>query len=146
MRLTTQTDYSLRMLMFLAYSDDRLVTISEVAEHYQISRNHLMKVAHVLGQDGFIETVRGRSGGLRLARPPAEINLGEIVRLLERDSVLVECFQKNSTTCLITPACRLKKVLADVMESFCRVLDEHTLADLVYHNEALSRLLKAEAA
>ncbi len=146
MRLTVQTDYALRMLMHLACRADALVTIHEIAERYAISKNHLMKVAHGLGRAGFIETVRGRSGGLRLARPAEEIPVGAVARRTERASVLVECFPGGNGGCLITPHCRLKSVLEEAQEAFFRVLDRYSVHDLVKRNPALLDLLVGDAA
>ena len=146
MRLNLQSDYALRLLMHLAVNRNNLCTIAEVATRYKISRNHLMKVAHLLGQEGFIETLRGRSGGLRLAVEPKSIVIGDVVRRTEGDFAVVECFQADSGACLITPACRLKGVLAEAVEAFLSVLDSYSLDDLVRRNPALRDLLKAEAA
>ncbi|PQA86825.1 Rrf2 family transcriptional regulator [Hyphococcus luteus] len=146
MRLNLQTDYALRMLMHLAVNQDRLCTIADIAERYGISKNHLMKVAHLLGRDGFIETVRGRAGGLRLARPASEINVGDIVRRMEADFAVVECFAGGAGECAITPACRLKSVLKEALEAFLTALDAYTLDDLVRRNPRLRDLLAEEAA
>lgn len=146
MRLTVQTDYALRMLMHLACRADALVTIHEIAERYGISKNHLMKVAHGLGRAGFIETLRGRRGGLRLAKPADEIPVGTVARHSERGSALVECFPGGGGGCLITPSCRLKSVLAEAQEAFFRVLDSYTVHDLVKRNPALLDLLVGDAA
>ena len=141
MRLTFYSDYSLRLLMYAAIKPDQLVTIQEVADAYGISKNHLMKVAFELGRNGFLETVRGRNGGLRLARKPGEIGLGDVVRLTEEDFTMVECFDPASNSCAITRACRLKGVLAKALNAYLAVLDEYTLADLTEKHPALSRLL-----
>ncbi|MBX3447582.1 MAG: Rrf2 family transcriptional regulator [Parvibaculaceae bacterium] len=141
MRLTMHTDYALRLLMHLALAPDRLVTISEVAEAYAISRNHLVKVAHELGKEGFVETVRGRGGGLRLARLPEQIGIGEVVRAMEEDFRIVECFDRKINACCIAPACRLKHLLADALNAWLAVLDGATLADLVARPAPLRRLL-----
>lgn len=146
MRLTHQTDYGLRMLMQLAVNTDSLVTISEVSERYNISKNHLMKVAQLLVHEGVVESVRGRNGGLRLARPAQDVNIGAITRTMERSSVLVECFPGGRGACLISPACRLKGVLANALEAFYAVLDEVTLLDLVTLNTPLQDLLEMEPA
>ena len=103
MRLNLQSDYALRLLMHLAANDGELITIKQVAERFRISQNHLTKVAYLLGREGFIETVRGRSGGLRLARKPAAIRIGEVVRYME-DLALVECLPGGSGGCFIVPA------------------------------------------
>ncbi|MDA7949694.1 MAG: Rrf2 family transcriptional regulator [Hyphomicrobiaceae bacterium] len=146
MRLTTHTDYALRTLMFLAAHDERLVTISEIAGRYTISRNHLMKVVHTLGRLGIIETVRGRSGGLRLARPASDIGVGAVVRALEDGTQMVECFRADGGACLITGACRLKGALSVALGSFYDTLDTYTLADLVDGNQRLASLFAREAA
>jgi Rrf2 family nitric oxide-sensitive transcriptional repressor len=145
MRLNLQSDYALRLLMHLAVNQRELVTIAAVAERYRISRNHLMKVAHVLGREGIIETVRGRSGGLRLARPARSIVIGDVVRRMEGDFALVECFPGGNGACLITPACRLKKVLHEAVQAFLTVLDQYTIDDLVRDNARLRGLLEVAA-
>ena len=131
MRLTSYTDYALRLLMYLALKEDGLATIAEVAKTYRISKNHLMKVAHQLGVAGYVETVRGRRGGLRLARPAAAINLGEVVRLTEPDMALVSCFKPGDTSCVIVKCCSLKGVLDKARSAFVDVIDGYTLSDLV---------------
>ncbi len=146
MRLNVQSDYALRLLMHLAVNRDTLVTIAEVAERFQISRNHLMKVAYILGREGFVEAVRGRSGGLRLGRPPEDIRIGDVVRRMEGDFALVECFQGGKGECLITPACRLKGALHKAMAAFLAALDQYTLHNLVTRNPDLKILLGSEAA
>jgi Rrf2 family nitric oxide-sensitive transcriptional repressor len=145
MRLTVYTDYSLRMLMYLAVKDDKLATISEIAASYGISKNHLMKVAHQLGIAGYVETVRGRSGGLRLAKPVAAIRLGDVVRRTEQDMALVPCFEPVNAPCAIRAGCGLRRALARAGEAFMAVLDEYTLADLIKPRTALRSLLAIEA-
>ncbi|USG60166.1 Rrf2 family transcriptional regulator [Sneathiella marina] len=145
MRLNTQTDYALRLLMHLAVNPGTLVTIAEVSEHYGISKNHLMKIAQTLGQLGYIDTVRGRAGGLRLAYPAARINVGTIVRHIEGDFALVECFAGRDGTCRITAACRLSSVLKQAVEAFLQVLDQYSVENLVADNSQLWKLLKSEA-
>jgi len=140
MQLTAYTDYALRVLMYLAVHEDRLVTISEMATAYDISKNHLMKIVHQLGQEGFIETIRGRSGGLRLPHPPAQLVLGHIVRRMEPHLNLVECFDPMTNHCPITPACGLAHVLVEARDAFLAVLDRHTLADLIPDQRALAHL------
>ncbi len=108
MYLTQFSDYSLRVLILAGTYPDRLVTIAEIAEAYQISENHLMKVVHRLAKIGVLETIRGKGGGLRLAAPPVEINLGAVVRQTENDQPLVECFATNGGDCTLTGCCRLK--------------------------------------
>jgi Rrf2 family nitric oxide-sensitive transcriptional repressor len=130
MRLTTMTDYALRMLMYLAHQPQRLCTIAEIAEAYDISEAHLMKITHQLGLAGFIETVRGKGGGMRLTAAPAAINLGAVVRAIEPDFALVECFDKPNR-CALTAYCRLAGVLSGALDSIFAYLDRHTLGDLV---------------
>lgn len=146
MRLNLQTDFALRMLMHLAVNDDRLCTIAEISERYGISNNHLMKVANSLGRAGVVEPVRGRGGGLRLATPADEIIVGRIVRLIEADFALVECFEGGKDECLITPSCRLKGVLKSACDAFLSVLDRCTIHDLVTRNSGLKTLLQETAA
>lgn len=141
MRLTVYTDFSLRVLMFLALRGDSLATIAEIAKAYGISKNHLMKVAHQLGLAGYIETVRGKGGGLRLARRPQDIVLGEVVRRTEPDMALVPCFAADDASCAIYPSCALRGVLSEAGDAFLSVLDKRTLADLVRPRAPLQKLL-----
>ena len=143
MRLTVYTDYALRVLMYVAVRPDPLPTIGQIADAYQISRNHLMKVVYELGQAGYLETVRGKNGGLRLARRPEEIVLGRLVRETEPDMALVPCFDPINAKCAITPACRLRGALAEARTAFLAVLDAYSLADLVSNREPLRQLLGA---
>ena len=145
MRLTTHSDYALRMLMYLALKPEESCTIQEISDSYGISRNHLMKVAHNLGTAGWIVTLRGRGGGLRLAKAPEAIDLGAVVRSTEEDLGLVECFKPESNLCAITPACRLKRIFAEALEAFFEALSGYTLADLVAQPKSLARLLNLEA-
>lgn len=146
MRLNLQSDYALRLLMHLATREGERITIGEVAGRFHISQNHLMKVAHHLGRLGFIETTRGRSGGLRLARRAEEISVGDVVRGMEADFAVVDCFEGGSGSCLISSACRLKGVLHDALDAFLGVLDGCTIADLTRRNPQLLELLRGEAA
>ncbi|MBR7634769.1 RrF2 family transcriptional regulator [Janthinobacterium lividum] len=131
MRLTAYTDYTLRTLMYLGVHRDRLVTIQDIADLHAISKNHLMKVVHQLGLSGIVETVRGRNGGLRLARDPAEINIGTVVRETESDFFMAECFNKENNTCPLTPDCLLKAKLGQATAAFLAVLDTVTLASIL---------------
>lgn len=135
MRLTQHTDYAIRVLMFAASRHGRegpeaLSSIREIAEAYGVSENHLMKVVNRLAQEGLLHTQRGRNGGLRLARDPRETRLGEVVRLIEDDMALVECFGADST-CPLSAGCHLAAALIEAREAFIASLDGHTLADLV---------------
>ncbi|MFE4811862.1 RrF2 family transcriptional regulator [Peribacillus simplex] len=129
MRLTSYSDYSLRVLIYLASHDQsKISNIKEISEVYQLSKNHLMKIVHNLGKLGYIETIRGRNGGFRLAKSPIEINVGELVRRTEEDFYLVECF-KDHDNCVISPVCSLKFVLNNALDAFLKVLDQYTIAD-----------------
>ena len=130
MRLTTMTDYALRLLMYAAQHPGRRCTISEVAGVYGISEAHLMKITHKLGLAGWLETVRGKGGGMRLAATPAEINLGAVVRSVEPDFALVDCLTA-ATACRLTGDCRLTGIFSEALQSFMAHLDRHTLADLL---------------
>jgi Rrf2 family nitric oxide-sensitive transcriptional repressor len=130
MRLTNFTDFALRLLMYAAAHEDRLITIEEASEVYDISRAHLMKITNTLTRAGFLKAVRGRSGGLMLAKPPHKIRLGEVVRATEPDFALVECFNADNQ-CIITRSCRLRGILHEGLGAFNAVLDKYTLADLI---------------
>lgn len=141
MRLTVYTDYALRLLMYLALKEDGLATIGEIAEAYDVSRNHLMKVAYELGTAGYVETVRGRGGGLRLAKDAAKIRLGEVVRDSEPDMALVTCFAPVEAPCAIKRCCVLRGALEEAGAAFLDVLDGYTLADLVEPRRRLRSML-----
>lgn len=130
MHLTRFTDYSLRVLLYLAVKGEQRSTITEIAERFEISRNHLMKVVQDLSHHGYITSIRGKHGGLLLRREPESIVLGELIRRTEHDLILVECFGDDNE-CLITPACRLKQILAEALDAFMAVLDGYTLEDLL---------------
>lgn len=130
MKLTSFTDYSLRLLMYVAINDSRLVSISEVSEVFEISRNHLMKIVHELGKGGYLKTVRGKNGGFRLGMPARDINLGKLVRYTEEDLGIVECFNDKAPNCKIIEHCLLAGVLKMALNSFFEVLDRHYLDDL----------------
>jgi Rrf2 family nitric oxide-sensitive transcriptional repressor len=129
MQLTKFSDYALRVLMFAHAAGDRLVTIEEMAASYRISRAHLMKVVNALTRTGYLTAVRGRSGGLRLAKPAAKIILGDVVRATEPDFALVECFSTGNQ-CVITGCCRLPRVFNEALDAFLGVLDRHTLESI----------------
>lgn len=131
MRLTSYTNYALRILMYCALRADQTVTIPDIARDYSISRAHLLKAARRLGQLGYLETVRGRGGGVRLAMSADGIRVGEVVRALETADAFVECFNPATNTCRLAGACRLTGVLRRALEAFYRELDDTTLADLV---------------
>ncbi|TYS68865.1 Rrf2 family transcriptional regulator [Sutcliffiella horikoshii] len=142
MKLTLYTDYSLRVLLYLASAPDnnKLIQIKEIAQAYGISKNHLMKVTFHLGKLGYVETIRGRNGGLMLAQEPKEVNIGELVRQTEEDFHIVECFQDHAS-CVISPHCKLKGVLYQATQAFISVLDQYSLEDLIINKEQLTTLL-----
>lgn len=129
MKLTLYTDYSLRVLLYLAYKEGETATISELADFYKISRNHLVKVVHDLGKNGYISTARGKGGGMKLARLPEDIKISEVVRKTEPDLDLLECFNPSTDQCAITRICKLKSILFEARANFMSVLDKYTLAD-----------------
>ena len=130
MRLTDHTDYALRVLLFCAARPDRLVTIAEIASAHQLSKNHLMKIASGLSRLGLIEAIRGRNGGLRLARTAEQIAVGEVIRSTEPDLRLVECFDQLSTRCCMTGNCRIETALREALQAYFDVLDKVSLKDL----------------
>ena len=136
MQLTQFTDYSLRMLIYLARQPEgKMATLAEIAEFHDISRNHLVKVAIALTREGYIMTTRGKSGGLQLARPPHTIVLGELVRKTEQNMNLVECFDPRHNQCRLSRGCFLKGALYEAQLAFMSVLDKHTLAEAAGMNE-----------
>lgn len=141
MRFNTFTDYSLRVLMYLGTQGERLTTIAEIARAHDISENHLMKVVHQLGRSGYLTTLRGKGGGMRLARPPEEIVLGDVVRQTETDMALVECFSTGGT-CRVREVCHLKGILQEALTAMMRVLDSYTLADLLQEPEAMVKAIR----
>ena len=145
MRMTLFSDYSLRVLLYLTVRDDRLNSIKEIAEAYKISKNHLMKVVQELSRLGLVDTVRGRDGGIKLAKPANQINVGFVVRRTEPDFELVECFNKRDNTCCIEPACALKPALAEAQAAFLKTLDKYSLADMLPQKHKLLTLLTTSA-
>jgi len=142
MRLTTFTDYSLRVLIYLGTAPDGFATIEQIAGGYGISANHLMKVVHQLGQTGYVVTVRGKGGGLRLARAPESINVGDVVRRTEDGFAIVECFEKGAGNCAIEPSCVLKRALHGALDAFLEALDRYTLVDLLKPKRPLAQVLR----
>ena len=135
MRLTQYTDFSIRVLIYLGLHPDRRCTIQEIAERYNISRNHLMKVVQQLAGAGFVTSVRGSGGGLTLPRAADQINLADVVTEMEPDFAMVECFRENNE-CVITPACPLAPMLDRATRAFLDALREYTLADLLGERDA----------
>lgn len=140
MRLTLHTDYALRVLIHVAVADGKLITISDIAKTFDISKQHLMKVVNNLGQKGYLDTVRGRGGGIRLRRPPGDINIGQAVREIEGTLSVLGCLERRGY-CPIQRVCELRGVLRDATEAFLAVLDGYSLADLIKRRRELSLLL-----
>lgn len=141
MQLTQYTDYALRTLIALAINTEGLQTVTAIAESYGVSRHHLVKVVARLAEKGYVETVRGKGGGMRLARSPREIRIGAVVRDMEAELGVVECLTEGGGSCVIAPACRLKGVLREATSTFLDVLDRFTLADVIQQPAPLARLL-----
>ena len=131
MRLTLFSDYALRVLLYLGLNPEEIVTIDRISESFKVSRNHLVKVVHQLAKKGFIQSFRGKGGGIRLARDPKSYRLGDVIRSTEPDLDLVECFNSQDSLCPITGVCELEAALLDARGVFMEKLNEYTLADLV---------------
>jgi Rrf2 family nitric oxide-sensitive transcriptional repressor len=144
-RLTRFTDYALRVLIYLGVTEEHSVTVNELAQAYGISRNHLVKIVHRLGTLGYVETMRGKNGGMRLAHAPADIRVGDVVRKFEEDMTIVECFNARTNTCPIEPGCALQGILRSATGQFLAELDRYTLADLVRSRRRLRPLLDIPA-
>jgi Rrf2 family nitric oxide-sensitive transcriptional repressor len=140
MRLTAFSDYALRVLVYLGLHEGERCTVAGIAGAYGISANHLTKVVQHLAQDGYVETTRGKGGGMRLALAPERVNLGELMRGTE-ERRLVECFEGGASRCRIESACALRGILGDALEAFFAVLDRHTLADLLRPSRKLAKVL-----
>ena len=141
MQLTLYTDFGLRMLIALAVSPGERSTVSAVSGAYGISRHHLVKVVGRLATLGYVETLRGKGGGVRLARRPAQISIGQVVRDMEAELGVVECLESDGGHCVIAPACRLKSILRDATGKFLAELDSYTLAEMLTARAPLARLL-----
>lgn len=141
MQLTQFTDFALRALIYISLKEHGTATISEIANSYAISKNHLVKVVHKLGQLGMVETIRGKHGGIQLNYSPSEINLGKLVQQLEPHFFIVECFDKKNGKCVIAPVCKLKHILCQAKNSFIETLNHYTLADIISNTIELKGLL-----
>ncbi len=142
MNLKKYTDYGLRVLIFTGMKKEgELASIKEISSVYNISTHHLGKIVHQLTKLELVESIRGRNGGIRLAKPADEMNVGRIVRMLESDFTILECFDKETNHCVISPGCTLKHALNKALHAFLKVLDEYTIADLIHNEEELRQLM-----
>ncbi len=141
MQINAFSDYTLRILMYLALSDDRLVTSKEISETYGISFDHIAKAAQLLSREGYVDALRGRGGGMRLSKKPSEISIGSILRLTEAGTGLVECMRSGTTDCLLAPVCGLAPILATANEEFFRTLDKRMLSDALPRKRILKKTL-----
>lgn len=131
MQLTHYTDYSLRVLVYLTLKQNQPVTISEIADYYKISRNHLVKIVNNLANLGYITTIRGKGGGMHLASAAQDINIGEVIRNVEPHFNIVECFAQEHKNCRIEPICKLKHILQTATDNFLAELDQYSLQDVI---------------
>ena len=141
MQLTKFSDYSLRVLMYLSANPNSTSTVKELAAIYELSQNHMVKVVHTLSNLGYLNTTKGRGGGVKLAKNAEDINLGTLIRKLEHNVTLVECFSSTQNTCKITSACGLKHIFSESLDAFFTTLDQYTLADTVPNKTKLNKLL-----
>ena len=141
MKLTGFTDYSLRVLIYVAAQPQQRATIAEISRSFGISENHLVKVVHFLGKSGWLTNVRGKGGGLELAMPPELVAVGSVIRQTEGAAVVAECFAEHGGACSISGVCRLQGVLSEAVAAFYAVLDRYSLADLVTNRNALAKIL-----
>jgi Rrf2 family nitric oxide-sensitive transcriptional repressor len=142
MNVTRFTDYSLRVLLYLALRPGERTSIDEITDFYKVSRDHMVKVVNNLGHHGFIRTIRGRSGGIELAQDPSEINIGDVVRKTESNFHIVECFEPDKNQCVVTGVCHLKNILDEALVAFMKVLDRYTLDDVVKEKQLARTLLQ----
>ena len=147
MNITRFTDYSLRVLIYLAVNENKQCTINDIAVGYDISKNHLMKVVQELSQKDYVLATRGKNGGIQLNTSPDKINIGHLIRSMEDDTKMAECFGSNNQ-CVITPNCQMKQVFQEALNSFYTTLENYTLADLTgeKHRAGLANLLSIEIA
>jgi Rrf2 family transcriptional regulator, nitric oxide-sensitive transcriptional repressor len=146
MRLTQHTDYALRVLIYAGLKHDALSTTPEIVRHFDIAKSHLMKVVHRLAQKGYLQTIRGKKGGMRLARAPSEINIGAVVRDMEQELGVLGCLQNIEGYCRIEECCRLREALREATQAFLATLDRYTIADLMQPRRRLARLLQIDGA
>lgn len=142
MKLTRQADYSLRVLLFLALRPDEVATVGEIASAYRVSAHHLAKVAQLLGKRGYVELLRGQSGGLKLLADPSLLRIGDVVRETEPNFELLECFNAEKNSCPLDPSCALKGVFKQAERRFLETLDQYTLADMMRRPQTLYKVLR----
>jgi Rrf2 family nitric oxide-sensitive transcriptional repressor len=140
MRLTNFTDYGLRALILLADRNPEVLSASAIADHFHVSRHHMAKVLQELAASGYVEGIRGAQGGVRLARDPRDIRIGDVIRSLDKEQALVECFRADGGDCALLPRCRLKGMLARAKQGFLRELDRFTLSDCLEKSSTLPAL------
>lgn len=145
MRLSTFTDYSLRVLLYVAAAPEGRATIAEIARAFDISEHHLVKVVHFLGREGLLANSRGRRGGMRLARPAGDINVGAVVRLTEAGDLPAECFDRKTSTCVLSGDCGLQRAFGEAIDSFYTALERHTVDDLALRSRKLRGLFELRA-
>lgn len=145
MRLTSFTNYALRMLQYAALRGDRISRVTDIAMAHRVSVHHMIKIANLLGRKGYLETLRGRAGGIRLAKPADAITVGEIVRITEAPLDLAECFNAETNTCPLIGSCNLSRTWKRALDAFMAVLDEVTVADIAGNRAELTALLGLEA-
>ncbi len=145
-KLTNFTDYSMRALIYLAVHPGRLCTVKEISEAFNISQNHMVKVVHSLSKHRYINTKKGKNGGIELSKPAYHLNVGDIVRTLESDLYIVECFNSDDKRCSITAVCKLKHVLFNAYKAFIGELDKHTLADITENMDELLEVFEIDNA
>ncbi len=141
MRLTQHSNYAMRLLMYCALKPDHTVRLAEIAGAYDISGHHLNKIAQRLVHIGAIQAIRGRNGGIRLAKAPEDINIGEVIRQTEENMIIVECFSEETNTCPLISQCKFRLLLQDALAAFLKVLDAYTLDDMIAHPDCLKPLL-----
>ena len=141
MQLTLQSDYTLRILIYISYHQEKIVTIQHIADFYKISAHHLTRIIHKLGELGYITTIRGKGGGFFLAKKPSEINIGELIEEIESHFHIVECFDPSKKSCKILGACLLRPLLAEATQKFIETLKQKTLSDFVTNNSKLKKII-----
>ncbi len=144
MHLTRYTDFSLRVLLYLGLRPETRVSIDEITDFYDISRDHLIKVVNHLSKLGYIHTIRGRNGGIELAVDMGQIKVGEVVRKMEPNFHIVECFNPETNHCMVTPVCNLKHILSEANDAFLHVLDQYTLKEMVDNHDRAQQLISIE--